>query len=207
MFNKLLVTVALISAAAAVAGLGTFATFTSTTSAAQGNLTAGTVAIGLGTVGPANRLTLGASSIMPGDTMQRAVDLVNTSLAGVDALSAITLDTVAAPSNLLTTDVSNGLQMAIDKCSVAWTEAGVSPAFTYTCGGTTKTRAGEPSRGRSSAGAVQPGLADLGHDRPSAGDADPARDRAEHDAGAEHGDHLHVHRNTAGRYCQVGGRA
>ena len=138
MFNKLLVTVALISAAAAVAGLGTFATFTSTTSAAQGNLTAGTVAIGLGAVGPANRLTLGASSIMPGDTMQRAVDLVNTSLAGVDALSAITLDTVAAPSNLLTTDVSNGLQMTIDSCSNVWTEAGVSPAFTYTCSGTTK---------------------------------------------------------------------
>lgn len=35
MFNKLLVTVALISAAAAVAGLGTFATFTSTTSASR----------------------------------------------------------------------------------------------------------------------------------------------------------------------------
>jgi predicted porin len=27
--------------------------------------------------------------------------------------------------------------MVIDKCSVAWTEAGTSPAFTYTCGGTT----------------------------------------------------------------------
>lgn len=27
--------------------------------------------------------------------------------------------------------------MVIDKCSVAWTEAGSSPAFTYTCGGTT----------------------------------------------------------------------
>jgi hypothetical protein len=27
--------------------------------------------------------------------------------------------------------------MVIDKCSTSWTEAGSSPAFTYTCGGTT----------------------------------------------------------------------
>ncbi len=27
--------------------------------------------------------------------------------------------------------------MAIDRCSTGWTEAGTSPAFTYTCGGVT----------------------------------------------------------------------
>ncbi len=27
--------------------------------------------------------------------------------------------------------------MTIDRCSQAWTETGSSPAFTYTCGGTT----------------------------------------------------------------------
>jgi hypothetical protein len=36
---------------------------------------------------------------------------------------------------LLDTDATNGLQMVIDKCSQAWTEAG--PPYTYTCGGTT----------------------------------------------------------------------
>ena len=29
--------------------------------------------------------------------------------------------------------------MVIDRCSVAWTESGSSPAFTYTCGGSTTT--------------------------------------------------------------------
>jgi hypothetical protein len=29
--------------------------------------------------------------------------------------------------------------MAIDKCSVAWTEGGSAPAYTYTCSGSTST--------------------------------------------------------------------
>jgi spore coat-associated protein N len=139
MFKKLAATLALLSAAAAVAGLGTYATFTSTTSATQSALTTGVVQIALGAVGPANRLTLGASSILPGDTMQRAVDLQNTASAGNDALASITLTTTASPSSALDTDATNGLHMTIDKCSNAWTESGTSPAFTYTCSGTTST--------------------------------------------------------------------
>jgi len=138
MFKKLVATLALLSAAAAVAGLGTYATFTSTTSATQSALTTGVVQIGLGASGPANRLTLGASGILPGDTMQRAVDLSNTASAGNDALASITLTTTASPSSALDTDATNGLQMTIDSCSQAWTESGTSPAYTYTCGGTTK---------------------------------------------------------------------
>ncbi|MGO4604663.1 hypothetical protein AB4030_22285, partial [Terrabacter sp. 2YAF2] len=34
---------------------------------------------------------------------------------------------------------TNGLQLSIDSCSSAWTEAGTAPAYTYTCSGTTKT--------------------------------------------------------------------
>ena len=77
---------------------------------------------------------MGATDIAPGDTMQRSFDLTN---AGSIDLASTTLTTTASPSSLLDTDATNGLQMAIDKCSVAWTEAGSSPAFTYTCGGTT----------------------------------------------------------------------
>jgi hypothetical protein len=138
MFKKLVATLALLSAAAAVAGLGTYATFTSSTSATQSALTTGTVQIALGATGPANRLTLGASGILPGDSMQRAVDLANTATAGNDALASITLTTAASPSSALDTDTTNGLQMTIDSCSQAWTESGTSPAYTYTCGGTTK---------------------------------------------------------------------
>src|SRR5437660_7522978 len=131
---KILGSFAVLGAAASVAGLGTFATFTSSTNASQ-SIQSGTVSITLGATGPANRLTVGASNLVAGDTIQRAVDLVNNGTASSDNLSSIQLTTTASPSSPLDTDATNGLQMVVDKCSVAWTESG--PPYTYTCGGTT----------------------------------------------------------------------
>ncbi len=134
--RKLLVSLAIVAAAASIAGLGTFATFTSSTSASQ-SVSSGTVTIALGATGAAtNRLTVGASNIAPGDTIQRSVDLLN---SGSIDLSGITLTTSASPSSLLDTDATNGLQMTIDRCSNAWTEGGTAPAYTYTCSGSTST--------------------------------------------------------------------
>jgi spore coat-associated protein N len=133
---KILGSLAALGAAASVAGLGTFATFTSSTSASQ-SIQSGTVSIALGSAGTAaNRLTIGASNLVAGDTIQRAVDLTSTSS---DPLASVALTTTASPSSALDTDATNGLQMVIDKCSVAWTEGGTAPAYTYTCGGTTST--------------------------------------------------------------------
>lgn len=137
MFTRLSGTIALLVAAAALAGIGTYATFTSSANVDQSSVQTGKVAIALGAVGAANRLTLGASGLLPGDTMQRVVDLTNNS-GGSDPLASITLTTTASPSSLLDTDATNGLQMAIDSCTNPWTETGTSPAFTYTCGGTSK---------------------------------------------------------------------
>jgi len=131
-FTKLLVSFAIVGSAAAVASLGTFASFTSSTAAQAQSLTSGTVSI---TLGSANRLTVGASNLVPGDTLQRAVDLTNNGSPATSQVGSITLTTSASPSSQLDQDASNGLQMVIDKCSVAWTEAG--PPYTYTCGGTT----------------------------------------------------------------------
>ena len=132
--RKILWSLAAIGAAASIAGLGTYASFTGTTLANQAT-TAGTVTVALGASGAAtNRLAVGITGMLPGDTAQRSVDVIN---SGGTNLSSITLTTSASPSSLLDTDATNGLQMVIDKCSVAWTEAGVSPAFTYTCSGTT----------------------------------------------------------------------
>jgi spore coat-associated protein N len=134
---KLLGSFAVLGAAASVAGLGTFATFTSSTSASQ-TIATGTVSIALGATGAStNRLTIGASNVVSGDTIQRSVDLINNGTAGSDNLSSIQLTTAPSTSSLLDTDATNGLQMVIDKCSVAWTEGGTAPAYTYTCGGTT----------------------------------------------------------------------
>jgi len=132
--QKLLATAAVIGATASIAGLGTFATFTSSTSASH-TVSSGTVTIALGaTGGSTNRLNVDATAIAPGDTIQRSVDLIN---QGTLDLASVTLTTQATTSSLLDTDTTNGLQMVIDKCSQAWTESG--PPYTYTCGGSTST--------------------------------------------------------------------
>jgi predicted ribosomally synthesized peptide with SipW-like signal peptide len=133
---KVLGSLAVLGLAASIAGLGTFATFTSSTSASQ-SISSGTVSIALGATGAStNRLTVNATNIVPGDTMQRSVDLTSSSS---DPLGSVSLTTSAAPSSLLDTDATNGLQMTITSCSVPWTEAGTSPAFTYTCSGSQAT--------------------------------------------------------------------
>jgi spore coat-associated protein N len=136
--KRLTGTFAVVGIAAAMAGLGTFATFTSSTTASH-TISSGTVSIALGTTGPTNRLTVGASNVVPGDTIQRAADLINNGGSSADNLSGIVLTTTASPSSLLDTEATNGLQMVIEKCSVAWTETGTAPAYTYTCSGTTST--------------------------------------------------------------------
>lgn len=87
---RLVLAVGVLGSAAAVAGLGTWATFTDTAPVAQGAISTGTVDIVIPGAGSTNRLTLGASGVVPGDTMQRAVDLTN---AGSEDLASITLTT------------------------------------------------------------------------------------------------------------------
>lgn len=125
--QRILLSVGLVGIAGSLAALGTYASFTSTTSASQ-SVASGTVVIGLGAAGTsANRLTVAASGLVPGDTVQRAVDLSNT---GNQALASIALTTTATTSSLLDTDPTNGLQMTVDSCSVPWTEGGTAPAYT-----------------------------------------------------------------------------
>ncbi len=132
--TKVLASAALLGAAASIAGLGTFATFTSSTSAQNQAINSGTLQIALGAAGTAaNRLSIGATDIAPGDTLERAVDL--TSVGSSIDLSGVTLTTAASPSSALDTDTLNGLQMAIDSCPAGWTESG--PPYTYSCSGAT----------------------------------------------------------------------
>lgn len=135
LITKVLLSVAIVGTAAGIAGLGTYAGFTDSTSASL-PVDSGSVDLNLGAVGADNRLTVAATDIVPGDTMQRAFKLTN---AGEAAMSAVTLSTAATTSSLLDTDATNGLQMVIERCSVAWVELGVAPAYTYTCAGTTTT--------------------------------------------------------------------
>jgi hypothetical protein len=130
--TKAVVAGGLVALTAAGVGGAAFATFTGTSTAAQ-SVSSGTVSlssIGGGAAG--NRLTIGASNIAAGDSIQRSVTMQNT--GNID-LASITLTTAATTSSLLDTDATNGLQMVIDSCATAWTETGTVAPFTYTCAG------------------------------------------------------------------------
>ena len=129
---KVLATVAVIGGTAGIAGLGTFGTFTSTTSAQSQTDASGTVILDHGTV--TNRLSVGATNLAPGDTLQRGFELRNN---GSLDMASITMAISATSSSALDTDGTNGLEVKIDKCSLPWVEVGVSAPFSYTCAGTT----------------------------------------------------------------------
>ncbi len=134
MTGKIVASVAVLGSAAAVAGLGTFGTFTSSTSAST-TVSTGIVQIALGAAGTAaNRLTVGASGLVPTDTMERAVELSNT---GNQNLASVVLTTNATTSSVLDTDVTNGLKLKVESCPTAWVETPTVPAggYTYTCAG------------------------------------------------------------------------
>lgn len=132
--KKILLSVAALGTAGAMAGLGTFATFTDTTSSSN-QATTGEVVLNVGAEGPANRFSVDSGTLVPGDTVQRAINLISSSTTG--DLGSVTLTTTTSDGTLLTSDATNGLQMVISDCSVPWTESGTEPAYTYTCGGVT----------------------------------------------------------------------
>lgn len=127
---KLLTTALAVAGATTVAGLGTFGSFTATTSASE-PVSSGTVQIALGAAGSAaNRLTVAATGLVPGDSVQRAVDVT---VSGDQDLGSMALTTTASPSSVLDTDTTNGLQMVVESCPTSWTESGTAPAYTYSC--------------------------------------------------------------------------
>ena len=133
--RKIVLSIALIAAAAAALVGGAFATFTNTATAGPQTISSGTVKFA---TGPTNDAATGATSIAAGDTVSREIDLNST--GGTLTDKEITLKFSASPSTLLDTDPTNGLQVSIQACSVAWKRTVVGsppPAFTYECTGTT----------------------------------------------------------------------
>ncbi len=103
--RKVLLSAALLGMVASIAGMASYATFTDTTSASQSD-SSGTVTIALGAAGGAdNRLTVGATDLAAGDTVDRQVKLSN---AGSIDLASLTLTTSATTSSVLDTDAVDG---------------------------------------------------------------------------------------------------
>jgi hypothetical protein len=134
--RKAVVTGGLVAITLAGVGAAAFAAFNATTSASQ-SVGSGTVSfVDISADGPGQRLSVAATDIAAGDTIQRAVTLTND--GSIDMATPVTLTTAATSSSVLDSDTTDGLQMVIDKCPVAWTESPSAP-YTYTCAGTTST--------------------------------------------------------------------
>ena len=129
--RKVVGSLGVLGTAAAVAGMGTFGNFTDSTTPVATTIQSGTLSIDLSQPGYAVPVT--TTGFVPGDSMTRAVNLVND---GNSPLGSVTLSSSATASSVLTPDLTHGLQLTVKKCSVAWTQGGTASAATYTCSGT-----------------------------------------------------------------------
>ena len=137
--RKVVGSLAIAGTAAAVAGLGTFGTFTDSSTPIASTIASGTLSIDVTQQGFTVPAT--TSNFVPGDSLTRAVNLVND---GSSALGSVSLASTVATPSVLTTDTTNGLQLAVKSCSVAWTQGGTAQAPTYTCAGTERTLGSGP---------------------------------------------------------------
>jgi hypothetical protein len=139
--RKVVGSLAVLGTAAAVAGLGTYGNFTDSTTPVNTTVASGTLSIDLSQPAGAHSIPVSVAGIVPGDSITRAVNLVND---GDLAMSSISVVSTATAPSILTTDQTNGLQLAVRSCSVPWTQGGTSTAATYTCSGTTSTLVSGP---------------------------------------------------------------
>ena len=118
--RKVVGSLAVIGTAAAVAGLGTYGTFTDSTTPISTTVATGALSINLTQPGGAVAIPVTTSGFLPGDSMTRAVNLVNDGGAAFGSVS-VSSSLSSVPANVLTTDTTNGLQLIVKGCSVVWT--------------------------------------------------------------------------------------
>jgi len=132
--RKVVGSLAIAGTAAAVAGLGTFGTFTDSTTPVATTVQTGTLDINLNQPSGSYAIPVTTTNFVPGDSITRAVNLSND---GSTSLSSVTLTSIATGTpSVMTTDTVNGLQLALKACSVAYTQGGTAAAPSYTCSGT-----------------------------------------------------------------------
>ncbi len=152
--RKVVGSLGVIGAAAAVAGMGTFGSFTDSTTPLNATVSSGTLSLDLNSLsGGTTIVPMTASGFVPGDSVSRAVQLANTGDLG---FSSISMATTATTSSVLDTDKTNGLQMTVSSCPVKWTETVANGVSTYSCASPT-TLASGPAVGT----AMLPTLASL----------------------------------------------
>ena len=115
--RKVAGSVAALGAAAAVAGLGTYSTFTDSTSPVNTGVATGVLSLSLQSGGTEATVPFQGSALMAGDSVSQALDLVND---GTTPFGSVTMKMSATASSILDTDRSSGLQLKVQRCSAAW---------------------------------------------------------------------------------------
>jgi hypothetical protein len=116
--GRIAASIVVVGAAAAVAGLGTFGTFTDSTTPVVTRLDTGVLSIALTKAADAATLSLfDDGSFLAGDSQSSAIDLVN---GGTVTLGEMRMASVATRSSALDSDRVNGLQLTVDSCSESW---------------------------------------------------------------------------------------
>ncbi len=124
--RKLVGSAAVLSLALLTTTGGTFAGFSDTESLANtGGLETGSLSLSITEVGTS--VTGAVTGLAPGDSVRRLLKLVNTGKGAFTPKLAVT----AASTNALTA-ATGGLDLLVEQCSVAWTDAA-------TCSGTKTT--------------------------------------------------------------------
>src|SRR5688572_29368080 len=141
--RKVVGSLAILGTAAAVAGLGTYGNFTDSTTPMNTTVDTGSLSINLTQPGGVVAIPVSTTGFVPGDSMSRAVNLVNDGVSNLGAVNVAS--TLTSPANILTTDTINGLQLSVKGCSVAWTQGGTPTAPTYSCSGTERSIVSGPA--------------------------------------------------------------
>ena len=136
--RKVVGSLALVGAAAAVAGLGTYGNFTDSSTPINTTVATGTLSIDVAQPGGVIAIPVTTNNFVPGDSITRAVNLVNDGGADLGSVN-LSSSLSAGPANVLTQDLTNGLQLVVRKCTVPWTQTGTAQAPAYSCSGTQTT--------------------------------------------------------------------
>lgn len=119
--GKVVGSIAVVGAAAVVAGMGTFGSFTDSTSAVGAGVDTGVLSIDVSAAGTTAPVPVTTANMLPGDEVSLPLDLRNAGDVGLDWL---TLDSYATASSRLDTDAVHGLQLRLDTCDSAWVRSG-----------------------------------------------------------------------------------
>jgi hypothetical protein len=113
---------------------GGYSLFQATTPSIAQPLSSGTVALSLSGNGSSDSLSVGASNLVPGDTVSREVVVKNTGTVPLTLSFSITPST----SNALVTDPTDGLQVQVQQCQGGgWSSASLPDGgYSYSCSGT-----------------------------------------------------------------------